>query len=106
MVAFRRDRPADRGGHHVAIPAAPARPGAAMTGIILRIVLPSVIVGTMILAVVIYISDAERAKNERDALDGRIDNINTSREIDNEVDQLTPADRLRELCQRLSACDQ
>ena len=56
----------------------------------------------MIFAVAVYWTEA---RIERDTLGDRIDNINTSREIDNEVDQLTPADRLRELCQRLSACD-
>lgn len=61
-----------------------------------------VIGGVMIWAVAVQITES---RIERDALEDRIDNINASREIDNEVDQLTPADRLRELCQRLSACD-
>lgn len=67
------------------------------------VILGALVIGAvMIFAVAVQITES---RIERDALEGRIDNINTSREIDNEVDQLTPADRLRELCQRLSACD-
>lgn len=67
-------------------------------------ILGALVIGAvMIWAVAVQITES---RIERDALEDRIDNINTSREIDNEVDQLTPADRLRELCQRLSACDE
>lgn len=66
-------------------------------------ILGALVIGAvMIFAVAVYWTET---RIERDALEDRIDNINTSREIDNEVDQLTPADRLRELCHRLSACD-
>jgi len=74
----------------------------------LRLILPAVIGVTMsvavVAAVVAYVTSAERAKVERDTLERRLGHVETSREIENAVQNLDPDAHWLELCERLSAC--
>lgn len=65
----------------------------------------SAVIGvTMLAAVVAYVTSAERAKVERDTLERRLGHLETSREIENAVQNLDPDAHWLELCERLSAC--
>lgn len=70
----------------------------------LKLILPAVIGTVMLGGVVTYVTSAERAKLERDSAEQRIENIKTSQEIEDAVENLDPDAHWLELCERLSAC--
>jgi flagellar basal body-associated protein FliL len=70
----------------------------------LKLILPAVVGAAALAGVVAYITSAERAKGQRDAAERRIENIQTSQEIEDAVQSLDPDAHWLELCERLSAC--
>jgi hypothetical protein len=70
----------------------------------LKLILPAVVGVAALAGVVAYITSAERAKRDLDAAERRIENIKTTREIEDAVENLDPDAHWLELCERLSAC--
>jgi uncharacterized membrane protein YiaA len=75
-----------------------------MIRLALRYILPLVVGGVMVAGVVNYLVGVTRAKSELNAAERRIENIQTSQEIEDAVENLDPDAHWLELCERLSAC--
>ena len=75
-----------------------------MIRLALKYILPLAFGGVMVAGVVNYLVHVTRAKSELKAAERRIENIQTSQEIEDAVESLDPDAHWLELCERLSAC--